>query len=652
MQGHSIAINGLTVARQSLEVVGNNLANAATEGYHRQEAMVAPLSGDPLARIPIGYGAEVTQIRRAADLLLETQIWNHRPELGQTEEELATLEALESVLGDMTTGGLATALGDFFQALQTLASAPGNVAFRTRVVEAADRLALEFRTLGSAIDELRGQVVHEAQETVTRLNELAAQIAEMNLTLQDLRSRNAVDGNLLDRRDQAVADLAELASLRVLDDGEGAYSVYAWGTPVVFKGHVTELEVAYAGEAALGVSVAGADYYDTEAQGGRLGALVALANDYIPQIQGRLDALARAVIQAVNRCHVEGLGSTGPMRELTGWAVSAEPLGEWALPVSAGDIHVRITDTTTGEVRRYQVTVADPATETVADLVAKFDAVPHLSATLTQGGVHLSAEGGYTFDFLPAVLPEPTTSTLTGTATATLGGVWRGEANDVLTATVVGGGEVGVTEGLALEVRSAAGDLLRTVNLGAGYEAGEAVTLADGVTVAFTRGTLNAGEGFTVEVLAHSDTTGFLAAAGLGALFAGTGAGTMDVVDRVRTDPTLLAGALGTDGLDNLNLLRMAEVAETPLDDLDGQTPDEVVRETVSTVGHWVAFRSERREGLENLLEELLRRRESACGVDINEEAANVLVLERMFQGMAKYLAAIDRAQETLMDLV
>ena len=119
MQGHSIAINGLTVARQSLEVVGNNLANAATEGYHRQEAMVAPLSGDPLARIPIGYGAEVTQIRRAADLLLETQIWNHRPELGQTEEELATLEALESVLGDMTTGGLATALGDFFQALQT-----------------------------------------------------------------------------------------------------------------------------------------------------------------------------------------------------------------------------------------------------------------------------------------------------------------------------------------------------------------------------------------------------------------------------------------------------------------------------------------------------------------------------------------------------
>jgi len=421
---------------------------------------------------------------------------------------------------------------------------------------------------------------------------------------------------------------------------------------VVFKGHVTELEVAYTGAGTLGVSVAGADYYDTEAQGGRLGALVALANDYVPQIQGRLDALARAVIQAVNRCHVEGLGSAGPMRELAGWPVSAEPLGEWALPVSAGDIHVRITDTTTGEVRRYTVTVADPATETVADLVAKFDAVPHLSATLTQGGVYLSAEGGYAFDFLPAVLPEPTTSTLTGTAAATLGGVWRGEANDVLTATVVGGGEVGVTEGLALEVRSAAGDLLRTVNLGAGYEAGEAVALADGVTVAFAGGTLNAGEGFTVEVLAQSDPTGFLAAAGLGALFAGTGADTMAVVDRVRTDPSLLAGALGADGLDNLNLLRMAEVAETPLDDLDGLTPTEVVRETVSTVGHWVAFRTERREGLENLLEELLRQREAASGVDINEEAANVLVLERMFQGMARYLAAIDRAQETLMELV
>jgi len=328
------------------------------------------------------------------------------------------------------------------------------------------------------------------------------------------------------------------------------------------------------------------------------------------------------------------------------------PIADWAMPVSAGDIHVRLIDTATGEAVRYTVTVADPSTETLADMAAKFDAVPHLSAGVTEARLHLVAEAGYEFDFLPVLPADPASSTLTGTAAPTLAGVYAGETNQTLTATVVGTGQVGVTPGLTIEVRNAGGELLRTLGVGLGYEAGEPLDLGDGLSVSMGLGTLNDGEAFTVDALARSDPTGFLAAAGINTLFSGTTSDTMGVVSRIQTDASCLATSLGTPGLDNLNLRRMIGVGETPLAGLDGDIPADAFRAVVTRVGQWVALREARSESLQNLLEELTRQRNDTSGVDINEEAATMLVLERMFQGMAKYLAAVDRTHQYLMDLV
>jgi len=495
-------------------------------------------------------------------------------------------------------------------------------------------------------------VAQDARTTVDRINELAARIAEANIIVQELSARQCNDGNLLDQRDQAVSELAELADIRVVTADDGSYNVYAWGTPIVLKGHHTELEINYAQTGQLGLSVKGANYYDTSAGGGRIGGHLALYNELVPQVAERVDALAAAIIQHINQAHAEGVGQQGAFTSLAGEVVSDSPVGDWAASVTAGDIAVRVVDTVTGAVSRHTVAVADPATDTVADLAARFDAVSGLSATVSNGRLTLTADAGKTFDFRPAVAPEPATSTLTGTAAVALSGVYEREANETLTATVLGSGEVGVTPNLALEIRDSGGDLIGSVNVGQGYAAGDTLSFAPGISLTVGRGTMNVGEQFTVEAIVRSDPTGFLAAAGVNGFFTGASAAEMDLAARIQASPSNLACALGAGGLDNLNVLRMAEVAAQPIADLADETPADAYRTVVSDVGQAVAFREARRDGLQDLLGELVRQREERTGVDVNEEAANLMVLENMFQAMARYLSAVSEAHQVLMKLV
>jgi len=652
MSDFDVGLAGLRVARQAIQIIGNNIANASTEGYHRQEAVITPLQGDSASNIRIGGGAEVSDIRRMIDVLLEREIRRQRPELGQVDQELVTLQSLESMLGILTTEGLCGALNEFFGALGELASQPDSPAFRDHVVWAADALATQFRALGATISSLKDNAVLEARSLAEEVNRRARQIADANQVAETLWVRGGSDANLADLRDQAAAELAELADARVHVEQSGSYSVYVWGMPVVLGGRATEIDVDYVDEQAIGISVKGALHYDTTARGGRLGAMLALRNDLLPRVGLDIDTLAREIIQGINREHVQGVGTAGSFAELFGWPLGDSPLGEWTAPVTAGDVHLRVINTATGEVTLRTVTITDPATETASDIADLLDAVPNLSSSVADSRLRIQADTGFAFDFLPALAPAPASSTLAGTAEPTVSGAYTGAENQTYTCTVVGTGAVGVTGGLSIDVRNGGGELVRTLNVGLGYAAADLLEADSGIHLALSVGTLNDGEEFTIDALAITDPTGFLAAAGINTFFSGDSAGTIGVVERLREASSHLATTLGTDGIDNLNVLAMSAVGEAPIADLGGNKPGDAFRGIVSTVGQWVAIRRARRDGIESVLRELGSQRDDLSGVDINEEAARLLLFEQMFQAMARYLAAVDQSYQHLMDII
>jgi flagellar hook-associated protein 1 FlgK len=230
-------------------------------------------------------------------------------------------------------------------------------------------------------------------------------------------------------------------------------------------------------------------------------------------------------------------------------------------------------------------------------------------------------------------------------------GIYNGQQNQGLTFTVVGSGSVG-NGSLRLDVTDGNGDLVSTLNIGQGYAAGDTVQLRNGIKIAVSTGQLNDGDSFEVEALATTDTSGFLAWAGMNTFFSGGSASEMRVWDDITAAPDRIATAYGGDLTDNAAALRLAAVRDEGVAALTGMTPSEYYHRTVANLGQQVDLRESRRDNIEAMMQNLEKRRSEISAVNINDEAALLMVYEKMFQAVAKYLSTLQMTMTTLMDMV
>lgn len=653
MDSFNIGISGLQASMRGLEVVGNNMANASTEGFHRQRLELVPAYSGRVGDLLLGGGVDAAGVRRIIDRLVEVDIARQQGLYEQVSQELSTLRTVESAFGELADEGtLGAMIDEFFNALHDLSTHPTNGIYQNQVVNAGDQLASRFRTLGEFLGKLEEQVVREAYNTVDEINLLLNQIADLN---SKIKSRELVGGeanNLRDERDQRVLELSRLIGVSTTQRPYGVVDVAVSAYPLVTEDCVMELDVRQLSGGVLAVSPAGADMFDTEVAGGKLGGLFDLKNELLEDIHNELDDLARGIMEQINTLHTQGIGSAGSFTRLEGRQMPTDVIADLEPPVVDGNIYIRVIDQATGTVTREVIPVnagADTLSD-IADYVT--NNITGLTASADLRRLTIQAQGGYEFDFLPAVLPEPTSSTLTGTSSPTISGIYSGEANDTWTCTVVGDGEVGNDDSLQVEVRDGGGQLLKTVNVGTGYVVGERLEIAEGVEITFSAGTLNNGEDFTFEVLADTDTSGLLRTTGLNGFFFGTEAVNMKLCPDIAANIERVATALGSDGTDNANILRMAELREEAFGSLDGLNPGEFYRKLVTQLGQDLTMRKLQENNIDTVLQNLSNQRDEISGVDINEQAAEMLTYERMFQSMGKYLNTARSYYETLFSLL
>jgi len=646
----SIGLNGLNVALAAIDVIGNNIANGATEGFHRQEVAIVPVSCGGTGGITAGGGARVTDVRRIVDTVVENEILRQTPLLAQVSKELDPLQTVEGTVGDMSDKGLGASIDSFFGALQQLAGQPDSAILRDQVCGAADAMTAQFHDGAASITSLGTNLRVEGGTLVDQLNSLAAEVADLNRQLALVTNQGKSNSNLADRRDEDVKKMTGLLNLQVQPNGDGTVNLMAGGTGIVMGAQVTKLELGTSDTGKLGLSVAGSHSYNLDVSGGTIGGILSLTNDLLPALSDNFDTLARTISQGINQVHVQGIGTDGSFDELDGSTVTQD-LGSWQPPVTAGTVYIRMTDTSTGQVARYGVAI-DPAADSLDDVAARFNAIPGLSAAVTNGHLHLETDSGHQFDFVPALLPEASTSTLTGTAQPTVSGAYTGAENQTLSFRVVGSGSVGVTDGLAVEVTDGSGNVIRSLKVGQGYRAGDVLAASDGVQVAFSAGTLTDGETFTIDALASSDTAGFLSAAGLNTFFAGNAAATIDLAADVRQSVGRVATSCEAGGLDNTAIARMAAVGNTPVAALGGLTVGDSCRRLVADVGQEVSLREGRQQGLQASMTQLDNQRADTSGVDLNEQAAQLMIFEQLFQTMAKYMTSANQMQQSLMAVI
>lgn len=674
MAGYDIGMSGISAAQKALNVIGNNLANAATPGYHRQQVDLRPARDSYMNGVMTGQGVDFAGIRRKMDAFLEAQLLQYNSSLSSLSRKLDGLRVVESAMGELSLSSISESLDNFYASLYNLSLRPQDVNYQTSVLASAETLTSQFRNLASIVNSLQDSLYTEGQEVVSKINQLAKQIAQMNQEIFSLQVQGQGCGNLMDQRDLLIGQMGEYVTVRTTTRDYGVVDVAVADTPIVIGSNVCAIRlglVEEGGQTLLGIAAAGTERYETVLQSGTLGAIFELRNETLADFMGKLDTLAVTLISEINRLHVQGIGSSGSFTSLTGWTMTEGSVTEFVPPVTSGTIYVRVIDPD-GVSTRYTVTVDE--TSTLESVAADLASIPGLddATGLYAGRLQIVANTGYKFDFLPGVLTAPTSTVppvLAGAGpgddqkppTIAISGQYTGTVNQTYTCTVrtnPPGQTLAIGNGtMSLEVRDGSGSVVATVQLGQEYVPGTAIPLGQGISITLgtngsSPGYLNDGDVITIEALANSDTSGFLAAVGINCFFSGRDASSIDVTDDIRSDASRIAVSTGVEGTDNRNCLAMASLGDRTLTALNGMTTKEYYRQLAVDVGQKISVLDMQHSNTQEILRSLEEQRDNVSSVDVNEQAGLMVIYERMFQAMAKYLNSVNDSIDTIMTIL
>lgn len=654
MDSYDVAVSGITAAQQAFEVIGNNIANAATDGYHRQRLNLSPAFATQVGSNVLGGGVDVGEITRVMDQLIEKEIYRQQSSNSCISQELGTLKTVETVFGELSSeNGLNAAIEDFFNSLKELSAHPSENIYQEQTVSAAESMSNRFQLLDDYLTNLNTQLVQEARNVVNVVNSLVKSVTDLNGKIQMTQIGGGNANNLCDQRDQCISQLSELVNIETISREHGVVDISINGIPVSTGTSSTELDVGINDDGKLGLTIAGESNYSTDIQGGKLGGLFSLKNTIVSDIQNNLNQLASEIIQQMNQNHVQGVGSEGSFTDVIGSTMVSEDMADIQPPISDGSLSIRVTDTTTGQVTRTTIPI-DASEDSLTSLASDITAITGINASVYNSRLRIQADSGYTFDFLPAVLSEPTVSDFTGTASPpeiSLSGIYSGTENQTLTFEVSGTGSVG-NGALNIKVTDGNGDIIKTLNVGSGYAAGDELEIGNGIKVSLGVGDLADGNTFEVDAIAQSDTSGVLSAIGINTFFSGRNASDISVCSAISESPGLIATSIGSDMTDNENALRFTQLNGMQLDNLDSMTIGEYYRNMVTNIGLDISTRDILQENIQASLQNFSNQQSQISGVSLNDEAAKLLLFEQMFQGMAKYLGILQNSMSTIMEII
>ncbi len=306
----TIGRSGLTATRRSLELTAQNIANAENPDYSRRNLT----QGELVMTGSIGLNAQDSLggvrpgvIERAESSLVQRQARDSSSALEAAEAEFFAMKEAESAL---ETSGVFTGLVDFEAALTRLQNNPTEPALRLSALEAARKMAGNFRIASGTLANARTLVQAEASAELLTVNEVAAELAKINADLVGSREGTAGRAALLDARDKALRSLATEFAINPTINADGTADVTLSGTPpvaLVTGATAQPVALTFAADGTASFTVGGAAFVPGGgAMAGRSAALAGMAG-----LQSGLDAIAASAIALSNAAQANGAGLDG-----------------------------------------------------------------------------------------------------------------------------------------------------------------------------------------------------------------------------------------------------------------------------------------------------------------------------------------------------
>lgn len=218
----TIAKRGLNVNQSAINTTSHNIANANTEGYSRQRAVIEttrPFGGmsrfDASGPGQVGTGAEVTTIQRIRDYYIDYQVRNESGKLGNYQVESEMLSKIEDIFGEPSDKGIQTLFSEFYSSFQELAKTPEKSAARTVAVQKASALANALNSTYTQLEKANKDAQDLLQTNAVEVNSYLDQINELNKQITSVSAVGQTPNDLMDKRDLLLDKLSEKFGITV-----------------------------------------------------------------------------------------------------------------------------------------------------------------------------------------------------------------------------------------------------------------------------------------------------------------------------------------------------------------------------------------------------------------------------------------------------
>jgi flagellar hook-associated protein 1 FlgK len=632
----SIGVTGLNAAQMGLVTTGHNIANAATPGFSRQQIVqstnIAQLTGSGY----LGQGTSVDTVRRVYNQFLASQVMGAETTAAQLDAYSGEIQQIDNLLAD-PSAGLSPALQAFFRGVADVAANPASIPSRQSMLSAATALTTRLQSLDSRLAEVREGVNSQLTSAIGEINSIAGRIASLNnrIVLAQSAGQNTPPNDLLDQRDRLLGELNKLVRTATSVQDDGSINVFVGnGQPMVVGAQSYQLAAVQDPFDPTRITVG---YVTTTGtvrlqesllSGGTLGGLLAFRNETLDPAQNALGRVALGLAATFNAQHQLGQDLTGA-------------LGGDFFRTPAPLVLASSQNSGTASVG---ATVTDVGRLTTSDYLLSYDGANYtlrrLSDNTSWSGVSVAALN-------TAIAGEGFSVSLTA-------GIAAGDAFKILP-TRAGARDIGVA---VADVRSiAAAAPIRT-----------AAPLSNTGTATVSAGTVDGPPPANAN-LQHTVTLTF------------TGAGTFDVVDNT-AGTTLASGVAYSSGADisyngwtiqitgvpaagdqftvgansggvadNRNALLLGQLQTRNLLAGGSASYQSAYSQLVSAVGNKAREIQVTLTAQQNLVKQASDAQQAMSGVNLDEEAANLIRYQQAYQASAKVIAIASKLFDTLLEL-
>ncbi len=311
----TIGTSGVLASTGLLNTTGNNISNLNSKGYVRQRTEYE--SGI------LGLGVGRGNTERLVNEFSLSQLRRDTSALSYNQQFLTEASRIDTLFSN-TSNSISTGISDLFKQLQGANNDPANTSSRQLVMGSTQTLISKFNTLSSIVLEQRTSINQQLDNLVSAANSQINTIAEMNKQISAYGSgiNTPVPMDLLDKRDEALRQLSELVEISTLDAQNGEKLVFLnTGQSVVLEhGKFSLMSAVGNPDPQRKTLQLQLDYnsniigeVESQTLGGKIGGLLEFRAQLLEPTQNKLGQLALGLADAFNTQNKLGMDGNGQL---------------------------------------------------------------------------------------------------------------------------------------------------------------------------------------------------------------------------------------------------------------------------------------------------------------------------------------------------